>query len=60
MLDRFVGGSEEAKAGFLSMMPAKRAATPEEIAQTIVFLAGNKARFLTGQNLAVDGGYTAQ
>ena len=60
MLDRFVGGSEEAKAGFLSMMPAKRAATPEEIAQTIVFLAGDKARFLTGQNLAVDGGYTAQ
>ncbi len=60
MLDRFVGGSEEAKAGFLSMMPAKRAATPEEIAQTIIFLAGNKARFLTGQNLAVDGGYTAQ
>ncbi|MEO8524176.1 MAG: glucose 1-dehydrogenase [Caldimonas sp.] len=60
MLDRFVGRSEEAKAGFLSSMPAKRAAKPEEIAQTIVFLAGNKARFLTGQNLAVDGGYTAQ
>jgi len=60
MLDRFVGGNEDAKAGFLSMMPAKRAATPEEIAQTIVFLASDKARFLTGQNLAVDGGYTAQ
>ncbi len=60
MLDRFAGGNEDAKAGFLSMMPAKRAATPEEIAQTIVFLASDKARFLTGQNLAVDGGYTAQ
>jgi NAD(P)-dependent dehydrogenase (short-subunit alcohol dehydrogenase family) len=60
MLDRFTGGSEEAKAGFLSMMPAKRAATPEEIAQTIVFLASDKARYLTGQSLAVDGGYTAQ
>jgi NAD(P)-dependent dehydrogenase (short-subunit alcohol dehydrogenase family) len=42
------------------MMPAKRAATPEEIARTIVFLASDKARFLTGQNVAVDGGYTAQ
>ena len=42
MLDRFTGGSEEAKGGLLSMMPAKRAATPEEIAQTIVFLAGDK------------------
>ncbi|MFO1312513.1 MAG: glucose 1-dehydrogenase [Burkholderiales bacterium] len=60
MLDRFTGGSEEAKAGFLAMMPAKRAATPEEIAQTIVFLAGDKARFLTGQTVAVDGAYTAQ
>ncbi len=60
MLDRFTGGSEEARGGLLSMMPAKRAATPEEIAQTIVFLAGDKARFLTGQCIAVDGGYTAQ
>ena len=60
MLDRFTGGSEQAKAGFLSMMPAKRAAEPEEIAQTIVFLASNKARFLTGQSVTVDGGYTAQ
>ena len=60
MLDRFVGGSEEAKAGFLATMPARRAATPEEIAQTIVFLAGDSARYLTGQSIAVDGGYTAQ
>ena len=60
MLDRFTGGSEDAKAGFLSMIPTKRAATPEEIAQTIVFLAGDKARYLTGQSIAVDGGYTAQ
>jgi NAD(P)-dependent dehydrogenase (short-subunit alcohol dehydrogenase family) len=60
MLDRFVGGSEEGKAGFLSTVPARRAATPDEIVQTIVFLASDKARYLTGQNIAVDGGYTAQ
>lgn len=60
MLDRFTGGSEDAKAGFLATMPAKRAATPDEIAQTIVFLASDKARYLTGQSIAVDGGYTAQ
>ena len=60
MLDRFVGGSEEAKAAFLSSVPARRAATPEEIAQTILFLASEKARYLTGQSIAVDGGYTAQ
>ena len=60
MLDRFVGGSEEGKASLLSTVPARRAATPEEIAQTIVFLASDKARFLTGQSVTVDGGYTAQ
>lgn len=60
MLDRFTGGSEDAKSGFLASLPARRAGTPEEIAQTIVFLASDKARFLMGQCLAVDGGFTAQ
>jgi NAD(P)-dependent dehydrogenase (short-subunit alcohol dehydrogenase family) len=60
MLDRFVGNDEQAKNGFLSTIPARRAASVDEIAQTIVFLAGDKARYLTGQVVAVDGGYTAQ
>lgn len=60
MLDRFVGRDESAKSGFLSTIPAQRAATVDEIAQTIVFIAGDKARYLTGQVVSVDGGYTAQ
>jgi len=60
MLDRFVGRNEEAKAGFLGSIPAKRAATADEIAETIVFIASAKAPYLTGQSIAVDGGYTAQ
>jgi NAD(P)-dependent dehydrogenase (short-subunit alcohol dehydrogenase family) len=60
MLDRFVGGNEDAKAGFLATIPAGRASTPDEIAQTVLFLASDKARYLTGQNIAVDGGYTAR
>lgn len=60
MLDRFVGRNEAAKAGFLASIPAKRAATVDEIAQTIVFIASAKAPYLTGQSIAVDGGYTAQ
>lgn len=60
MLDRFTGGNADAKAGLYAMMPAKRGAQPEEIAQTIVFLASDKARYLTGQSIAIDGAYTAQ
>jgi len=60
MLDRFTGGDEAAKSGSLATIPARRAGTPEEIARTIVFLAGDQARYLTGQSLAVDGGYLAQ
>jgi NAD(P)-dependent dehydrogenase (short-subunit alcohol dehydrogenase family) len=60
MLERFVGRNDEAKARFLASIPARRASTPEEIAATIVFLAGDGARYLTGQSIAVDGGFTAQ
>jgi NAD(P)-dependent dehydrogenase (short-subunit alcohol dehydrogenase family) len=60
MLDRFVGQSDEAKARFLATIPSGRASTTDEIAATIVFLASDKARSLTGQRIAVDGAYTAQ
>ena len=59
MLDRFTGNNADAKAGFLSIIPAQRAGTVEEVAQTIVFLASAKAPYLTGQSVAVDGGTLA-
>lgn len=59
MLDRFVGRNEDAKAGLVASLPAGRAGTVDEIAQTIVFLGSDKARYLTGQSVAVDGGFTA-
>ncbi|MBJ8030414.1 SDR family NAD(P)-dependent oxidoreductase [Bacillus cereus group sp. N21] len=37
----------------------KRTADPEEIASAIVFLLSDEASFITGENLMVDGGYTA-
>lgn len=60
MLDRFVGRNDEAKAGFLATIPTGRASATDEIAQTVVFLASDKARSLTGQSIAVDGAYTAR
>ncbi len=38
--------------------PLRRFAKPEEIAEAAVFLASNRATFVTGQTLYLDGGYT--
>jgi Tropinone reductase 1 len=37
----------------------KRVAQPEEIAAAVAFLAMNKASYITGQNIIVDGGLSA-
>jgi NAD(P)-dependent dehydrogenase (short-subunit alcohol dehydrogenase family) len=58
MLDRFTGSSER-KAGLLAGVPLRRAGRPEELADSIVFLASDKASFITGQIINVNGGRTA-
>jgi NAD(P)-dependent dehydrogenase (short-subunit alcohol dehydrogenase family) len=58
MLDRLTG-NEDKKAAFLSNVPLKRAGQPEEIADAIVFVASDKASFITGQIIRVNGGKTA-
>src|SRR5271166_5966506 len=59
MLNRFTGSAEH-KAALVSGVPLKRVGTPEEIAQTIVFVASDKASFITGASIAVDGGKLAR
>jgi meso-butanediol dehydrogenase / (S,S)-butanediol dehydrogenase / diacetyl reductase len=43
---------------FAQTTPAGRVGEPEDIADVVVFLCSNLARFITGQNLVVDGGLT--
>ena len=46
----------EGEARYLRSVPMKRFAQPEEIAAAIAFLAADRAGFITGQTLFVDGG----
>jgi NAD(P)-dependent dehydrogenase (short-subunit alcohol dehydrogenase family) len=49
----------EALDQLAAQAPAGRPATPDEIAEAIVFLATDHSSFIQGAKLAVDGGRTA-
>ena len=58
MLDRFTGSADR-KANLVAGVPLKRAGRPEEIADAILFAASERASFISGQIIAVNGGKTA-
>jgi 3-oxoacyl-[acyl-carrier protein] reductase len=49
----------EYQKAFVSQVPLGRLAKPDEIADAVLFIASDRARFITGQLLCVDGGYSA-
>jgi NAD(P)-dependent dehydrogenase (short-subunit alcohol dehydrogenase family) len=51
---------EAARARSVAGIPLGRAATPEDIAGVVAFLASDDAAYVTGQTIAVDGGVTVQ
>jgi NAD(P)-dependent dehydrogenase (short-subunit alcohol dehydrogenase family) len=58
---RAAGGDIEASlASYGRTHPLGRIGTPEDIANAVVFLSSDKASFITGDYLCVDGGYMAQ
>jgi NAD(P)-dependent dehydrogenase (short-subunit alcohol dehydrogenase family) len=59
MLDRFTG-TREKKAALISGVPMKRIGRPEEVAEAILFLASDRASFIIGASLAIDGGKLAR
>jgi NAD(P)-dependent dehydrogenase (short-subunit alcohol dehydrogenase family) len=46
------------RAAMIAKTPLARIGTPEDIASVVVFLCSDLARFITGQNIVVDGGMT--
>jgi NAD(P)-dependent dehydrogenase (short-subunit alcohol dehydrogenase family) len=60
MVERFVGGQDEARAAMVDMEPVHRLGRPEEIADAVVWLCSDRSSFVTGQAIAVDGGFVAR
>jgi NAD(P)-dependent dehydrogenase (short-subunit alcohol dehydrogenase family) len=50
--------SDEVRRTYQERIPMHRIGTPEEVADVVLFLASDAARYVTGQELVVDGGLT--
>lgn len=59
MLERFMGGSAGGREEMIRTEPIGRIGTPEEIASAVLWLCSDKSSFVTGQAIAIDGGWTA-
>ena len=63
MLDRVLEGAPDpvsARSRLAASIPLGRTARPEEIADLLVYLASDESAFVTGSELVIDGGLTAQ
>lgn len=60
MFDRFTGGDPSAVEAMKQQAPMGRTGEPKEIADAVIWLSSNKASYVTGQAIAIDGGWTAK
>jgi len=60
MIDRFTGKDKVAEKQYEDMEPIGRMGEPEEVAEAVIWLCSDEASFVTGNAMAVDGGWIAQ
>ena len=60
MVERFLHGDGKVEASLLEQQPMGRFGTPEEIAETVIWLCSDAASFVTGHALVADGGFVMQ
>jgi NAD(P)-dependent dehydrogenase (short-subunit alcohol dehydrogenase family) len=57
---RSVGDVEEGRRALDSLHPVGHVGEPDDIAYGVLYLASEESKFMTGAELVIDGGYTAQ
>ncbi len=60
MITRLKDSNEDAAESLKKLHPIGRVGTPLEVANACLWLCSERASFVTGSSLTVDGGYTAQ
>lgn len=60
MFERFTSHDRKRQREIAQVIPMARIGEVEEMAHAVLFLCSDKATFITGQSLTVDGGLTAQ
>lgn len=60
LLDRLAGDNPAMRAALMARNPMQRLGRVEEIADAALWLASDRASYVTGHTLAIDGGYVAQ
>ncbi|MFD1465298.1 SDR family oxidoreductase [Lapidilactobacillus mulanensis] len=51
---------EELKENILKNIPVKKMGTPEDVAYLVLYLASDEAKYATGSQFVIDGGFLAQ
>lgn len=59
MLDALTAENPRLEPAMLAAIPMRRPGEPEEIAEAVVWLCSERAGYVTGHGLVVDGGFTA-
>ena len=60
MIERFAHGEAQIQQQLVAGEPVGRLGQPNEVADAVVWLSSKGSSFVTGQALAVDGGWVAQ
>jgi NAD(P)-dependent dehydrogenase (short-subunit alcohol dehydrogenase family) len=60
MMEQSIGNDKQLRQTLVALHPIGSAGKPEEIANAVVWLLSDKASFVSGHTLVVDGGWVGR